>query len=121
MFNKVLIVEDEPLLRDLMASHLCLNGFVVSEATNGVECIKQVEIIQPDLILLDLNMPLMSGAGVLRKLRDMGSDCPVIMITACMDPRKIVEVRSLGAVDVLAKPFSLSTISNEVKKRLEFV
>ncbi len=118
MFNKVLIVEDEPLLRDLIASHLSLNGYSVSEAGNGVDCIKQVERSMPDLILLDLNMPLMSGAGVLRKLRDMGTECPVVMITACNDPSKLIEVQSLGAVNILAKPFSLSAISIEVRKHL---
>lgn len=118
MFNKVLIVEDEPLLRDLIASHLCLNGYNVVEAANGIECIKQVERAMPDLILLDLNMPSMSGAGVLRKLRDMGADCPVVMITACSDPSKLNEVMALGAVNVLAKPFSLSAISFEVRKQL---
>ena len=119
MLNKVLIVEDEPLLRDLIASHLCLNGYIVSEAANGAECIKQVERSVPDLILLDLNMPTMSGAGVLRKLRDMGSDCPVVMITACSDPSKLNEVMALGAVNVLSKPFTLSAISTEVRKHLE--
>lgn len=118
MLNKILIVEDEPLLRDLIASHLCLNGYSVTEAGNGVECIKQVERSQPDLILLDLNMPLMSGAGVLRKLRDMGADCPVIMITACSDTSKLIEIKSLGAVDILTKPFSLSAISIEIRKHL---
>lgn len=118
MFNKVLIVEDEPLLRDLIASHLSLNGYNVTEAGNGVDCIKQVERSMPDLILLDLNMPLMSGAGVLRKLRDLGADCPVVMITACNDPSKLLEVQALGAVNILAKPFSLSAISIEVRKHL---
>lgn len=118
MFNKVLIVEDEPLLRDLIASHLSLSGYNVTEASNGADCIKQVERTMPDLILLDLNMPIMSGTGVLRKLRDMGADCPVIMITACNDPSKLVEIQSLGAVNVLPKPFSLSTVSIEVRKYL---
>jgi DNA-binding response OmpR family regulator len=118
VFNKVLIVEDEPLLRDLIASHLSLNGYAVSEASNGIDCIKQVERSMPDLVLLDLNMPLMGGAAVLRKLRDIGADCPVVMITACNDPGKLVEVQALGAVNILAKPFSLSAISIEVRKYL---
>ena len=118
VFNKVLIVEDEPLLRDLIASHLSINGFNVIEAANGVDCIKQVERAMPDLILLDLNMPIMSGAGVLRKLRDMGAECPVIMITACNDPSKLSEIQALGAVDILSKPFSLSAVSIEVRKHL---
>lgn len=118
MFNKVLIVEDEPLLRDLIASHLSLSGYNVAEASNGADCIKQVERTMPDLILLDLNMPIMSGTGVLRKLRDMGAECPVIMITACNDPSKLTEIQSLGAVNVLPKPFSLATVSIEVRKYL---
>lgn len=118
MFNKVLIVEDEPLLRDLIASHLSLGGYNVTEASNGADCIKQVENVMPDLILLDLNMPIMGGTGVLRKLRDMGADCPVIMITACNDPSKLTEIMSLGAVNVLPKPFSLATVSIEVRKYL---
>lgn len=119
MFNKVLIVEDEPLLRDLIASHLCLNGYSVAEAANGVECIRQVERSMPDLILLDLNMPTMSGIGVLRKLRDMGADCPVVMITACNEQNKLEEARGLGAVNILPKPFSLSAVSIEVRKHLK--
>jgi CheY-like chemotaxis protein len=118
VFNKVLVVEDEPLLRDLIASHLCLNGYSVSEAGNGVDCIKQVERSTPDLILLDLNMPLMSGAAVLRKLRDIGTECPIVMITACNDPSKLEEIKALGAINILAKPFSLSAISIEVRKHL---
>lgn len=119
MLNKVLIVEDEPLLRDLIASHLSMNGYSVSEVGNGVDCIKHVERNVPDLILLDLNMPLMSGAAVLRKLRDMGADCPIVMITACCDPSKLTEIRSLGAINILSKPFSLSAISIEVRRHLD--
>lgn len=118
MFNKILIVEDEPLLRDLIASHLCLNGYAVVEASNGADCIRQVERAMPDLILLDLSMPTMSGSAVLRKLRDMGADCPVVMITACADPVQLQELKDLGAVNIVAKPFSLSTISIEVRRQL---
>jgi len=63
-------------------------------------------------------MPIMSGAGVLRKLRDMGAECPIIMITACNDPSKLAEIQSLGAVDILAKPFSLAAVSIQVRKYL---
>lgn len=119
MINHVLVVEDEPLLRNLIASHLSLNGFRVSEARDGNECMNALKNSVPDLMLLDLNMPGMNGIKVLRTLQDLHINCPVILVTASEDGEALSEAKTLGIRDVFAKPFSLSAITLGVRRHLD--
>ena len=115
---KILIIEDNEQNLYLETFILEKSGHEILQANNGEAGIALAAQALPDLILLDLSMPTMSGSAVLRKLRDMGADCPVVMITACADPVQLQERKDLGAVNIVAKPFSLSTISIEVRRQL---
>ncbi len=108
MSAHILVVDDEPDISALVAYHLARESYRVRTAADGVEAIRAVETERPDLVVLDLMLPGMSGLDVLGELRRRGEtqDLPVILLTARREEKDRIEGLRLGADDYLAKPFS---------------
>ena len=108
MSTRVLIVEDEPDIRELVVHHLKRDGYQVSAASSGEEALRQVRAGPPDLVLLDLMMPAMDGLEVCRRLRQDPATAalPIVMLTAKGDEVDRVLGLEIGADDYIVKPFS---------------
>ena len=108
MSSRVLIVEDEPDIRELVVHHLKRDGYQVSAASSGEEALRQVQAGPPDLVLLDLMMPAMDGLEVCRRLRQDPATAmlPIVMLTAKGDEVDRVLGLEIGADDYIVKPFS---------------
>ena len=111
--SKVLLVDDEDSLRKVMRDLLERDGYVVTEARDGVQALDQVDRVGPDIIVLDLNLPGLDGYGVLSHLRSRPATAgiPVIVLTAKGDEDNEVRVFELGADDFLTKPFRARALS----------
>jgi CheY-like chemotaxis protein len=111
--SKVLLVDDEDSLRKVMRDLLERDGYVVTEARDGVQALDQVDRVGPDIIVLDLNLPGLDGYGVLSHLRSRPAtaNIPVIVLTAKGDEDNEVRVFELGANDFLTKPFRARALS----------
>jgi phosphate regulon transcriptional regulator PhoB len=108
MASRVLVVEDEPDIRDLLAFHLERDGYQVTRATTGLEALRQLRAAPPDLVILDLMLPELDGLEVCRRLRadPATAALPVIMLTAKGDEVDRVVGLEMGADDYVVKPFS---------------
>ena len=102
---RVLVVDDEPMVREVLARYLEQAGFCVSTAEDGEEALAAFSAEQPDLVLLDLMLPRVDGFEVFRRMR-AGSPAPVIMLTARGEETDRVVGLELGADDYVTKPFS---------------
>ena len=109
----ILLVEDEDQLRRVMKDLLEREGYAIVEAADGVQALEQVDRHNPDVILLDLNLPGMDGYAVLQQLRSRPgtSNVPVIVLTAKGDEDNEVRVLKMGADDFLTKPFRARALS----------
>jgi DNA-binding response OmpR family regulator len=101
----ILVVDDEPMVRDVLARYLERDGFTVATAADGQAALDAVEHDDPDLVLLDLMLPKIDGLGVFERLRSR-SAVPVIMVTARGEETDRVVGLGLGADDYVTKPFS---------------
>src|SRR5262245_4532504 len=117
MPRRVLIVEDEPDIRELVVHHLKRDGYQVSAAASGEEALRQVQVSPPDLVLLDLMMPAMDGLEICRRLRQdpATATLPVIMLTAKGDEVDRVVGLEVGADDYIVKPFSPKEVLARVR------
>ncbi len=113
----VLVVEDEPMVREVLAQYLTHDGFTVVEAADGDEAVAKLDECAPDLVLLDLMLPKRHGLEVLRHARST-SDVPVILLTALGDEKDRVAGLELGADDYVVKPFSPREVAARVKSVL---
>jgi len=106
--QRILVVDDEPDITGLVAYHLAKAGYRVTTAANGAEALKSARQERPDLVVLDLMLPGVSGYDVLAELRRRQEtrDVGVILLTARKDEPDRIKGLSLGADDYLAKPFS---------------
>lgn len=105
--TKVLIVDDEPVIVNLLQKFLTQKGYQTITASSGEEALKRVREDSPSLVLLDVYMPGKTGIEVLREIKQLQPDLGVIMVTAASDEgigRKALE---LGAFDYVSKPFDL--------------
>ncbi|CAB4550094.1 MAG: response regulator [Actinobacteria bacterium] len=107
---KVLIVDDEPNIRDLLSTSLRFAGFSVHAVANGTEAVNAAEKGNPDIILLDVMLPDMNGFSVTKKLRSMGINCPILFLTARDETEDKVTGLTVGGDDYMTKPFSLDEI-----------
>jgi CheY-like chemotaxis protein len=107
---QILVVEDDAAIRGLVSEILREDGYFVREAANGVEALKQVSSLKPDLIVLDLMMPVMDGWTFVEKCRTQAvcPDVPIVVTSAAHDlPHAAERLRSLGVRTCLAKPFDV--------------
>ena len=107
---KVLVVDDEPNIRDLLSTSLKFNGYSVYAVGNGNDAVTAAEKGHPDIILLDVMLPDMSGFAVTKKLRSMNIDVPVLFLTARDETADKVTGLTVGGDDYLTKPFSLDEV-----------
>jgi len=112
---KILIVDDEPEIVRGLEDNLRFEGYQTASAANGEDALALALRGAPDLILLDVMMPRMSGWDVCRALREKGIDVPVIMLTARGEEADRVRGLELGADDYVAKPFSLRELLARVR------
>ena len=111
---KILIVEDEANIRELLRLYLEREGYTVLEAENGVEGIKKWKSDKPDMLLLDVMMPVMDGWAVCREIR-AESDVPIIMLTAKGETADRVSGLEMGADDYIVKPLEMPEVIARVR------
>jgi class 3 adenylate cyclase/FixJ family two-component response regulator len=111
----VLVIDDSPQIREFVVEYILQpNGFEIDIAVNGAEGLKKVLATQPDLVLMDYEMPEMTGIEVLRNLRAQGNKVPVILMTSHGSENVAVEVFRLGAKDYLIKPFAANEMLESI-------
>jgi DNA-binding response OmpR family regulator len=114
MNEKILVVDDTADIRELLLEALQITGYEVSEAANGTEALHKIKTESPDLVVLDISMPDISGFQVLREMRKT-SKTPVIMLSARAETADKVESLQLGADDYMTKPFQISEMTARVE------
>jgi two-component system, OmpR family, KDP operon response regulator KdpE len=114
MTTNILIVDDEPRYLRLMEANLITEGFQVIKATNGQEAVDLVVDRHPDLLLLDVMMPILDGFGALERIREF-SNVPIIIVTARGSENDRVRGLDLGADDYIVKPFSATELLARVR------
>jgi DNA-binding response OmpR family regulator len=114
---KILVADDDRDLLGLIAFALTQAGFLVEQATDGGQALKLFESAAPELVLLDINMPVMNGFQVCEKIRAR-SRVPVMMLTVRGEEEDLVRALELGADDYLTKPFSPRTLIARIKALL---
>lgn len=116
--RSVLVVDDESMVREVVASYLAMDGLTVEVAADGVTALDLLKRSTPDLVVLDVMLPGVDGFSLLRRLRNQG-DIPVIMLTARSDEADRVLGLELGADDYVVKPFSPRELAARVRAVLK--
>ncbi len=118
--SKILIIEDDPDLTDVLSYNLRQAGYEVLAARDGNQGLRQAELVTPDVVLLDLMLPLIDGLEVCRRLRANTAtrDVLIVMLTAKAEETDQVVGLSLGADDYVTKPFSVKVLLERVKALL---
>jgi len=114
----ILVVDDEPPIRKLLRVGLGSQGYAVSEAPNAKAAIDLMQTERPDLILLDLGLPGMTGLELLGKWRGDGLDVPVVILSSRTDEAGIVSALELGADDYVTKPFGMNELVARIRVAL---
>lgn len=120
MKKRILVVDDEPRIRRFVRMNLDLEGYDVSEAENGLEALGKVRDEMPDLVLMDVAMPVMDGFETLERIREV-SAVPVIMLTVKSDEDDRIRGLDLGADDYMTKPFSPRELLSRIRAVLRRV
>ncbi len=116
---KVLVVDDEGEMRNLMSRILSRQGYYCATASNGLIALDMLNHDQFDLILLDLFMPMKSGKEVLAEIKTRDLDCAVIVVTGVADVQTAVDAMNLGASDYLLKPIEQGLLKSVIARSLE--
>ena len=115
--NIIMVIEDDPMTREVIQRHLERDGFRVFPAENGRVGLQNLFEVNPDLVVLDINMPLMDGFTVCERIREL-SMIPIIMLTARSEPEEIIKGLELGADDYITKPFNGDVLIARVRANL---
>jgi two-component system OmpR family response regulator len=112
---RLLVVEDEPNIRELLATSLRFAGFEVHVAADGATALKQAAEHEPDLVVLDVMLPDMDGFTVTRKLRGSGRLLPIVFVTARDSLEDKIKGLTVGGDDYVTKPFSLEEVIARIR------
>ena len=113
----ILVVDDEPQIRRVLLATLTAQGYAIVEARNGEEALLKLRSDRPDLVLLDMNMPVMDGVAACRAMR-ADSDLPIIMLTVRNDEKDKVRALDAGADDYIVKPFGIQELLARIRASL---
>ena len=117
MVYKILIIDDDTELLKMLKKYFEIKKYEVITAENGVEGLQKIKL-QPDIILLDVNMPNLDGIEVCRRVRDK-VDCPILFLTARVDEQDVVNGLSSGGDDYILKPFRLKELDARITAHLK--
>ena len=112
--GRILVVDDEAPIREVLTEYFATEGYAVEAATSGIEALTAIRSRRADLVLLDVRMPGLDGVQVLRRIRELDDTVPVIMVTANEDVGLAKETLKLGAFDYIAKPFDFEYLDRAV-------
>jgi two-component system OmpR family response regulator len=112
---KILIVDDEAGVRELLKDALKLAGFETQAANDGMSALTALRSFTPDIMIIDINMPLMDGFELVERLRKNGNEVPVLMLSARADRVDVTRGLTLGADDYVVKPFGLEELVLRLK------
>ena len=118
---RLLVVDDEPNIVELLSASLRFAGFEVETAAGGLEAVETARTYRPDLLVLDVMMPGLDGFGVVRRLRQEGVRTPVVFLTARDATEDKVQGLTLGGDDYVTKPFSLEEVVARIRAVLRRV
>lgn len=116
--TRVLVVDDEPFVREVLSRFLSERGYQVDVAEDGQAALALIRADAPDIVLLDLKMPRLGGLELLRILRDDGAELAVITISGHADEDTARESLDLGAADFINKPFDLEYLETSLLAKL---
>ncbi len=111
----VLVVDDDPGVRTTVAEILESEGYTVATAENGLEALRALETVSPELVLLDMQMPVLDGWEFARKLRERGLRLTILVVSAAQEARRWA--REIGACGALRKPFELFDLLEAVSQQ----
>jgi DNA-binding response OmpR family regulator len=114
VMGSILVVDDEPVVRDVLSRYLTREGYTVSEANDGEEALSAIRNEQPQAVVLDLMLPRLSGLDVLKLVR-LESDLPVIILSARASEAERISGLQLGADDYIVKPYSPREVVERVR------
>ena len=115
--KKILLVDDDPAIRQILVRLLAEEGYLVLTAANGAEALSQTEIVSPDLVLLDLNMPVKDGWQTFEELSSQHPELPFILITA--RPNQFFPALASGVGALLEKPLDFAKLFSTIHNLLE--
>lgn len=119
--KRILVVDDEPEVRELMEHFLTQRGYDVRIAENGKLALAALDSFMPDVVLLDMHMPEMDGLETLKRLAARSPSLPVIMVTVNDDIETTSHLLQLGAADYVPKPFNLDYLEQAINIQLSAV
>ena len=116
--KRILIVDDQPFMIRLIQFNLKRQGYETVTETDGLKALENIEKIRPDMIILDIRMPKISGTDLCRKFReqDITKDTPILILTGQLNTNEDSKAEEFGATDFMTKPFSPSELANIVNK-----
>ncbi len=117
--EKLLVVDDDPLVRRSLAEMLRIEGYQVAEASTGAEALRVSSQVQPQLVVTDFNMPEVDGLQLLRELKARKPDLPVILVTGYGTVEQAVEAMKAGAYDYVSKPVIDEEIKLAIRRALD--
>jgi len=119
--SRMLVVDDEVEICDFLKMFFEERGYEVETAVTGAEALEKTRAFRPDIILLDIKIPVIDGLEVLKRVKALYPETSVIMVTAIETNEKINEALRLGADNYITKPLSLEYLENDVRDKLKAV
>lgn len=116
--KKILVVDDEESVRVILKQMLEEGGYKAAVASNGEEALALLKASPFDMLVSDINMPVMDGVALLAKSRELYPDMPVVFITAYGKDKIIIEAMKIGLKDYIEKPFSMDQVLKTIKDNL---
>ena len=117
--EKIFIVDDDKDMRHLLSDILKSEGYEIHTAESGKKALKEIDVIRPEIVLLDIRLPEMNGIEVLKEIKKLDESIIVIMLSAYGEIQNAVDAMKLGAFDYFTKPFHNEEIILDIKKALQ--
>lgn len=113
---KVLLVDDAAFMRMRCAKLLTENGYAVDEAENGLEAVEKYQQIKPDLVLMDITMPVMDGLAAVTEIKKIDPNATIVMCSALGQQNTVMSAIKAGAKDFIVKPYQPEKILSTIKR-----
>ena len=116
--KKILIVDDEPFVQEMISDFLEMIGFKTESARNGEEGLQKMASFKPDLAIVDLEMPVMNGVAFCEALFKEQPDFPVLVVSAWLNKYEPDTLRAMGVKEIMQKPISFDDLKKAIEKHL---